>query len=86
MGTAARGLPRRKWAERMGDQPSGCHPGMTRTDLIANNAARWSISAITRCFSPVLYQPAWRGVFATLYAAADRQSATVAIRNLTGWP
>ncbi|WP_237353979.1 hypothetical protein [Xanthobacter sp. YC-JY1] len=46
---------------------------MTRTDLIANNAARWSISAIMRCFSPVLYQPAWRGVFETLYAAADRQ-------------
>lgn len=47
------------------------HPGITRTDLIANGAGPNSTPGRLRRFLPFLFQPAWQGALPTLFAATD---------------
>jgi len=64
-------LSRRSKAAGWGIASMGAHPGITRTDLIANGAGRSSPSGRVRRFLPFLFQPAWQGALPTLYAATD---------------
>ena len=64
-------LSRRSKAAGWGVQSLAAHPGLTRTDLIANGAGRQSIPGIIRRLLPFLFQPAWQGALPTLFAATD---------------
>lgn len=60
---------RRSRAAAWGVQSLAAHPGITRTDLILNQAGRWSIAGLARRHLSFLFQPAWQGALPTLYAA-----------------
>ncbi|WP_313535298.1 SDR family oxidoreductase [Sphingomonas sp.] len=47
------------------------HPGIARTDLIANGAGPRSTPGRLRRILPFLFQPAWQGALPTLFAATD---------------
>ncbi|SDG26064.1 SDR family oxidoreductase [Pelagibacterium luteolum] len=64
-------LARRSRAAGWGIESMGAHPGISRTDLIPNQAARWSFAGLTRRMLPFLFQPASQGALPTLYAATD---------------
>lgn len=47
------------------------HPGISRTELIPNQAGGWSPAGLIRRSLPFLFQPVWQGALPTLYAATD---------------
>lgn len=64
-------LNRRSQAAGWGVQSLAAHPGISRTDLIANGPGWSSIPGFARRYLWFLYQPAWQGALPTLFAAAD---------------
>ncbi|MBB6309805.1 SDR family oxidoreductase [Xanthobacter tagetidis] len=64
-------LSRRSRAAGWGVESLAAHPGLTRTDLIANSAPPGSIRVRIRRNLPFLFQPAWQGALPTLFAATD---------------
>lgn len=60
---------RRSRAANWGVQSLAAHPGITRTDLIPNQAGRWSFPGLVRRHVSFLFQPAWQGALPALYAA-----------------
>jgi len=54
-------LSRRSKASGRGVESLGAHPGVTRTDLIPNGAARPSINGMAGRFQAFLFHPAWDG-------------------------
>lgn len=64
-------LNRRSRAAGWGVESLAAHPGIARTDLLANGAGQRSAAARVRRFLPFLFQPMWQGALPTLYAATD---------------
>lgn len=64
-------LSRRSRAAGWGVASLAAHPGLTRTDLIANSAPPGSLRLRIRRRLPFLFQPAWQGALPTLFAATD---------------
>lgn len=62
-------LSRRSRAANWGVESLAAHPGITRTDLIPNQAGKWSFPGLVRRHLSFLFQPAWQGALPTLYAA-----------------
>lgn len=62
-------LSRRSRAGGWGVASLAAHPGVSRTDLIPNQAPAGSLPAILRRSMSFLFQPAWQGALPTLYAA-----------------
>ncbi|TCT03253.1 SDR family oxidoreductase [Aquabacter spiritensis] len=62
---------RRSKAAGWGVAGIAAHPGVTRTDLIANGAGWSSWPGRARRYLPFLYQPVWQGALPTLFAATD---------------
>ncbi|SFV34675.1 NAD(P)-dependent dehydrogenase, short-chain alcohol dehydrogenase family [Devosia crocina] len=67
-------LSRRSRQAGWGIESLAAHPGISRTDLIPNQASRWSFNGIMRHAMPFLFQPASQGALPTLYAATDPQA------------
>lgn len=66
---------RRSEAGGWGVSSIAAHPGISRTDLIANGAGRMSFHGFMRTFCWFLFQPAAQGALPTLYAAASPHAA-----------
>jgi len=65
-------LSRRSRLAGWGIESIAAHPGVTRTDLIANGTAgQWSVYTFARHLLWFLFQPAWQGALPTLFAATD---------------
>ncbi|NGP17127.1 SDR family oxidoreductase [Devosia aurantiaca] len=64
-------LDRRSQAAGWGIKSIAAHPGVSRTELIPNQAGSLSASGLIRRFMPFLFQPVWQGALPTLYAATD---------------
>lgn len=64
-------LSRRSRAAGWGVQSLAAHPGISRTDLLTNQADGRSAAGIVRRLMPFLFQPVWQGALPTLYAATD---------------
>lgn len=67
----SRELQRRSEAAGWGVASVAAHPGVTRTDLIANGSGRFSPSGFVRTFLWFLFQPAAQGALPTLFAATS---------------
>lgn len=65
-------LSRRSRAGGWGVTSLAAHPGVSRTDLIPNQARPGSLMSILRHSMSFLFQPAWQGALPTLYAATER--------------
>jgi len=65
-------LSRRSRLAGWGIESIAAHPGVTRTDLIANGAAgQLTVHIMARRLLWFLFQPAWQGALSTLFAATD---------------
>lgn len=64
-------LSRRSAAAGWGVESLAAHPGLTRTDLIANGPGRTSLQGRLRFGLWFLFQPVWQGALPSLYAATD---------------
>jgi len=65
-------LSRRSRLAGWGIESVAAHPGVTRTDLIANGAAgQLTMHTMVRRLLWFLFQPAWQGALSTLFAATD---------------
>ncbi|MGH0218129.1 SDR family oxidoreductase [Sinorhizobium meliloti] len=64
-------LNRRSQAAGWGVQSLAAHPGISRTDLIANGPGWSSVPGFARRYLWFLYQPVWQGALPTLFAATD---------------
>lgn len=64
-------LSRRSKQSDWGIQSMAAHPGISRTDLLTNQADGRTISGMVRRMLPFLFQPVWQGALPTLYAATD---------------
>ncbi|NKN37303.1 SDR family oxidoreductase [Agrobacterium sp. a22-2] len=64
-------LDRRSKAKGWGIESMAAHPGISRTDLLANGAGQNSTAAKMRRWFPFLFQPVWKGALPTLFAATD---------------
>lgn len=67
-------LQRRSDVAEWGIESIASHPGVTRTDLILNNAGAWSAAGMARRFLWFLFQPAEQGALPTLFAATAPQA------------
>lgn len=67
-------LSRRSKAAGWGVQSMAAHPGVSRTELIPNQAGRGSVAGLIRSWMPYLFQPAAQGALPTLYAATAPQA------------
>lgn len=64
-------LSRRSRAAGWGVKSLASHPGVSRTDLLANGPGARSAAARLRHMVPFLFQPVWQGALPTLFAATD---------------
>ncbi|MBB3236904.1 SDR family oxidoreductase [Phyllobacterium endophyticum] len=64
-------LNRRSQAAGWGIESLAAHPGISRTDLIANGPGWSSVPGFARRYLWFLYQPVWKGALPTLFAATD---------------
>jgi NAD(P)-dependent dehydrogenase (short-subunit alcohol dehydrogenase family) len=64
-------LSRRSKLANWGISSLGAHPGVSRTDLIPNQASTFSVNGILRRVLSFMFQPVWQGALPTLYAATD---------------
>ena len=67
-------LQRRSEAAEWGVSSIAVHPGVSRTDLIANGAGRLSLPGAVRRFLWFLFQPAAQGALPTLFAATSKDA------------
>jgi len=67
-------LQRRSVARGWGLASLGAHPGVSRTELIANGAGARSMSGWIRRSLPFLFSPVWQGALPTLYAATSPEA------------
>lgn len=68
-------LQRRSEAGGWGVSSIAAHPGISRTDLIANGAGRLSLPGFLRTFLWFLFQPAAQGALPGLFAATSPSAA-----------
>lgn len=68
-------LQRRSEAGGWGVSSIAAHPGISRTDLIANGAGRLSLPGFLRTFLWFLFQPVAQGALPTLFAATSPSAA-----------
>jgi NAD(P)-dependent dehydrogenase (short-subunit alcohol dehydrogenase family) len=62
---------RRSTQAKWGVQSMAAHPGISRTDLLINQADGRTAAGFVRRALPLLFQPVWQGALPTLYAATD---------------
>jgi NAD(P)-dependent dehydrogenase (short-subunit alcohol dehydrogenase family) len=67
-------LQRRSDVYSWGISSVGAHPGISRTELIPNGAGKNSPATIVRRLLPILFQPAARGAWPSLYAATAKEA------------
>lgn len=67
-------LSRRSKSAGWGIQSMAAHPGISRTDLLTNQAEGRSMAGRLRRALPFLFQPVWQGALPTLFAATDLQA------------
>lgn len=64
-------LSRRSKQAGWGIQSMAAHPGISRTDLLVNQADGRTAAGFVRRALPFLFQPVWQGALPTLFAATD---------------
>ncbi|MBO9557126.1 MAG: SDR family oxidoreductase [Caulobacter sp.] len=67
-------LQRRSATSGWGVNSIAAHPGVSRTDLLLNAPARFSLERFIRRGLPFLFQPVAQGALPTLYAATSAQA------------